>query len=432
MDFLSLKERLLQSKLFKDSFWAVFGNGLGNGLLLLSGIVIARILGKDLYGEYGVVKLTMFYIAMFACFGLGTTSTKYIANFVEENKTHVRSVMRDAMKITFCFSSILALFILLFANQLAVFLGEPHLALALRFMAVIIIFKALNTTQNGILAGLKEFKRLGINAILSGSFMLIVCFPLTYCFGLVGALISLALSQGFNYAINAFNLAKLKQKYVDEKYSYTKELFHFSLPIALQEGLVNLTNWCAVMLLTKMSSAGELGLYSASIQWNAIVSLLPTLLMNVIISYISGSNNDKEKHDKVFKQMVYANTICTIIPVGLFVLFAGFISSLYGSSFTMMPQVMRILLLVPLFECCSTIFKAEYLTNNKNWLFFAFRIIRDVFFLIVSYSLLRINKGVNGAYYHSIAILLSAILFFVLQIVGYIVVIRTNQNLKNI
>ena len=48
MDITLIKHRLLQSKLFKDSFWAVFGNGLGNALLLLAGILIARFLGKDL------------------------------------------------------------------------------------------------------------------------------------------------------------------------------------------------------------------------------------------------------------------------------------------------------------------------------------------------------------------------------------------------
>lgn len=428
IDIASIKERLLRSKLFKDSFWAVFGNGLGNGLLLLSGIIIARLLGKDLYGEYGVVKLTMFYIAMFACFGLGTTSTKYIANFVGENKTHVRSIMRDAMKITLCFSSALALLILIFANQLANFLDAPQLSMALRFMAIIIVFKALNTTQNGVLAGLKDFRRLGINSILSGVFMLAVCFPLTYQFELVGALVSLSFSQCFNYLINAFYIAKIKHEYVDERFSYTKELIRFSLPVALQEGLVNLTNWCAIMLLTKMSSTGELGLYSASIQWNAIVSLIPTLLMNVILSYISSTRNDKGKHDLLFKRMVLANFISTLIPVIVFFFIAGFITSFYGESFAGMTKVLRVLLLVPLFGCCGTIFKAEYVANNKSWLYFILRIIRDIVFLTISFFLLYRYNGLDGAFYHSISTLVATILFFVLQLLGYVQIVKSKKD----
>jgi len=93
MSLKRIKEKCLNSKLFKDSFWAVFGNGLGNGLMLLAGIIIARFLGKDLYGEYGVVKTTMFYIASFATFGLGFTSTKYIAQFMNEKCEYVRCIM---------------------------------------------------------------------------------------------------------------------------------------------------------------------------------------------------------------------------------------------------------------------------------------------------------------------------------------------------
>ena len=74
-----IKERILQSKLLKDSFWALIGNGVGDFLLLVSGILIARFLGRDLYGEYGVVKTNMFYMAGFSTFGLVYSSTRYIS-----------------------------------------------------------------------------------------------------------------------------------------------------------------------------------------------------------------------------------------------------------------------------------------------------------------------------------------------------------------
>lgn len=91
-----IRVTLLNSKLFRDSFWAVFGNGIGNALMLLAGILIARFLGKDLYGEYGVVKTTMFYIASFATFGLGFTSTKYIAQYMNDKKDYVRCIVKDS------------------------------------------------------------------------------------------------------------------------------------------------------------------------------------------------------------------------------------------------------------------------------------------------------------------------------------------------
>ena len=58
--------RIKDSSLFKDSFWAVFGNGLGNFFLLFAGILIARSLGKDVYGAYGLSKAIMFQVAVFS------------------------------------------------------------------------------------------------------------------------------------------------------------------------------------------------------------------------------------------------------------------------------------------------------------------------------------------------------------------------------
>lgn len=416
----AIKERLLGSKLFKDSFWAVFGNGMGNALFLISGIIVARLLGKDVYGEYGLVKSTMFYIAMFACFGLGTTSTKYIANFVQRNPKDVRSVMRDAMKISLYFSLCISILLVIFASPLAEYLNKPQLASPLRHLAVIVIFKALNTTQNGLLAGFKAFKRIAINSMTAGVFMFILCIPLTYFWGINGALATLTASQFFNFVINALSLRKYRAKYKETRTDFRKELLSFSLPIALQEGLVSLVNWVAILMLAKLSSTGEVGLYSASIQWNAIVSFIPTLLINVILSYITGAFGDKEKHDKIFKTMVTVNVVSTLIPVSVFLLLAPFIVSFYGTTFYGMENVIRILLIVPVFESCGAIFKAEYIAANKNWWYLGLRLIRDCFMLISSYLLLRLNQGENGAMYFAISMALSAILFFILLILGYL------------
>ena len=112
-------QRITNSVLARDSFWAVVGNGLGNAFLLLAGIFIARLLGKDLYGEYGVVKTTMMYSATFATFGLGITSTKFLSEYLQEKKHYALSLMRDSLRITLVFSLCIAVVILLAAPALS-------------------------------------------------------------------------------------------------------------------------------------------------------------------------------------------------------------------------------------------------------------------------------------------------------------------------
>ena len=50
--FQNLITRWYQSALLKDSFWSLICNIVGKGFSLIAGIVVARCLGKEIYGEY--------------------------------------------------------------------------------------------------------------------------------------------------------------------------------------------------------------------------------------------------------------------------------------------------------------------------------------------------------------------------------------------
>lgn len=173
-----LMKKFRYSPLFKDSFWAVSGNGIGNFLMLLSGILIARFLGKDLYGEYGMVKSTMFLMALFATFGLGDTSTKYIAEYLQKDAAQIRNIINASLRIVAFFSGGMCLLLFVSAESLAEFVKVPHMAVAFRFLGVIIIFRALNTVGAGLLGGFKDYRRLGINNVIAGVCMISLAVPL--------------------------------------------------------------------------------------------------------------------------------------------------------------------------------------------------------------------------------------------------------------
>lgn len=187
--------RLQSSSFIKDSFWAVLGNGIGYLLLLISGIFIARELGKDLYGEYGIVKSTMFMAALFATFGLGDTSTRFIAQSLCTDIGNIRNIVKSSFMIVLSFSGLLCLALFLCADSLAEYLGHLQLAYSFRFLGIIIVIRAINTVGAGILGGLKKYRLLGINNIISGIVMIGLCVPLTRMYSLSGALWALMLSQ---------------------------------------------------------------------------------------------------------------------------------------------------------------------------------------------------------------------------------------------
>jgi O-antigen/teichoic acid export membrane protein len=167
MEYITLKNRILNSKLINDSFWALIGNIIGKGLSLAAGIFVARFLGKEVFGEYGIVKNTIMLIAAFSTFGLGYTATKYIAEYKNNKSEYTKLVLHYATKITLAFSGVMALILFLTAEYFAEYvLSDHHLKTPLRIISILIVFNALTTMQIGVIAGFGKFKEMArINSI---------------------------------------------------------------------------------------------------------------------------------------------------------------------------------------------------------------------------------------------------------------------------
>lgn len=412
--------KITDSALARDSFWAVVGNGLGNAFLLLAGIFIARLLGKDLYGEYGVVKTTMMYSATFATFGLGITSTKFLSEYLQQKKQYALSIMRDSLRVTFVFSVCIAVLILLVAPYLSNYLKHPSLTLAFRMLSGIIVFKALVTTQQGILAGLHAFRAAGINNILAGVSMLVISVPLTYWFGLRGALGALMASQVIACILNYFSIRRCRAALVEEQqtdHSFVRELVSFSFPIALQESSFTICSWLGIMLLTRYATVGDVGIFTASLQWNVIIMMIPTLLSNVVLAHLSGTTHNQETHQTTMRRMLLVNVVCAVLPFVVIYPLSGYISQLYGSEFDTMTSVLRILLLDALLFSITTVFKSEYIAQGHNWLLFAVRAVKDVLLVVLAYFLLTGSLSLPGAVCYATAYIASSVLYLLL-IVG--------------
>lgn len=405
-----VKERLTGNKLYKDSFWAVFGNGTGNALLLLSGIIIARLLGKDLYGEYGVVKTTMFHIAAFSTFGLGYTSTRYISQYTKENPSCLRAITKSSLKISFLSSFGLSIILIIFAEQLAAFVNHPPLAMPFRFLGVIIICRALSTTCSGIISGHKNFKQQSINNVTSGVVMIILAPTLTFFYGLNGSLAALLCSQLSLALLNLKLIYDINKNLLSGNgRKFTKELFNFSIPVAMQEFTYTLSTWGGTLLLAKYASLGEVGIYTAALQWNAIITFIPGLLSNVVLSYLSGTQG--AEHYNMMKKVLVINLTCISIPLIIVLICSSFIVSFYGETFIGMRSVLNICVFGSAISVVTRVFQNDLISQGKNWLLFAARSSRDILYLLSLFFILQFTKGINAANNCAILGIVIGILF---------------------
>lgn len=410
----AIKETLLGSKLFKDSFWALTGTVMGKALSLFAGIIVARLLGKEIYGEYGMIKSTLINISVFSTLGLGYTGTRFIAKFIQENPAFVRSTISIITRITICFSAFIFLLVFFFAPEISDYLEVPESTNAFRVAAFIILANAINTTQTGILAGFKSFKATAINGTVVGIVTFLLSTVLTYCWGLNGSLIALLLSQMVGAVLNGVSIKKVKKPFAEIRTydNATKEILSFSIPVALQEFLYTAVVWTSSIFMVKYSNYEEMGLLGAVSQWVAIICFIPGVLKNVALSYFSSDGNEN-----LLNKMLQINFVATFIPYLFVVVFSGLITAMYGAKYDGLKIVMIIGTAQPIFTSLSTVIIYEFIAKNKTWLMFYVRFIREACNLLLVWIGLHLFTS-NGAIVVSIIHVVVAFTFFIVMYIA--------------
>ena len=428
MNYLILKNRILNSKLMMDSFWSLFGNVIGKSLALAAGIIVARYLGKDIYGEYGIIKNTIMSIAIFSTFGLGYTATKYIAEYKNSKPEYIKIVLRLTSKITFVFSGIMALILFIAADYIAEkILSAQHLNTSLRILSILIVINALTTTQIGVLSGFGKFKEIAYINTIIGAVTFISSLFLTYFFGLIGALIALLITQILNWILNFVLINKNTPKnieFINSERLLLKQIFKFSTPVALQEAVYSFTSWLCSLLIIKFSSYGELGLFTAAMQWNNIVLFIPGILRNVILSHLSEKNKDETNHSRIMNVSLIVSFAATVVPAIFIFLFSNFFNNLYGISFKGLDDLIGIAVLTAVFMSIFNVYSQAYMSKGLNWSMFFIRLFRDLFIIITFFVLIRYSS-IEGAK----AMIYSFLFLYVLAII--ITMIVYNRYLQN-
>ncbi|MFI3262880.1 MAG: oligosaccharide flippase family protein [Rikenellaceae bacterium] len=376
--------KLKSSSLFKDSFWALAGSFIGRGLSLVASIVIARLLGKDLFGIYGFARTTLLSIAVFSTFGLGYSATKFIAEYTKNKPYFIKSIIDDFNRITITTSSIFAILIFIFSKEISVYLGSPEQFNSIRYLAVIVIFNSITTTQTGVLAGFKKFKVLTKINTVNGFVTFVLGVGLTYFYSIDGALIALLLSQGYNCMQNYIVVRKCIRslKVEHKKVSLIKDLTTFSLPITLHEMVSSISQWVLPFLIVKFSNTGDLGIYSAATQWSAVIMFIPGTLQNVVFSHLTTHNDNVSYQKNIVRRMLQLNFIATAVPFLIIMLFSKLIVQFYGESFEGLKTVINICVFTTIFNCMTLVIKNYFVSINKPWFTFLIFVFSNVIIII--------------------------------------------------
>lgn len=377
--FRWVKERLAGSplayRLASGAFWSLLGGVTSRLFAIVSSILVARLLGKVGFGEFGMVQSTMGMFGVLAGFGLGSTATKYVAQYRRSDPARAAQISNLTLLASLASAASLAAACALISPWLAAgTLHRPGLASLLQAGSLLLVCSTLNSVMLGILAGFEAFQRVARINIWQGIVAPLTAVPLVLAFGVAGAVASLTVNAALGMLLCSVALRSLYKEYsMTASYDLSlwrqwPVLWRFALPALLSGLMVAPVTWLTNLILVERAGYGELGLFNAANQWRAIVLLLPGLLASVMLPVLSDAHG-QESAD--FTRAVALNVqatwvVCLPLTVTVMVLNRP-LATLFGRAFHGSAPVMALIMV----SCFLTVVNATVGTalaaSGKMW-----------------------------------------------------------------
>jgi O-antigen/teichoic acid export membrane protein len=387
-------------RLAKGAFWSLAGTIVSRGLALLSWILIARMLGKTIYGELGMIQSTVGMFGTLAGLGLGLTATRYVAEFREKDVAKAGRIIGFS-SLTACGTAIFASGLLIAIAPLLAekVLAAPHLTNLLRAGTLLVLFGTLNGSQTGALSGFEAFRAIATINLTSG----LISFPLmlagAHYGGLAGTVYGMSATMALNWLLNHWALRREASRAgVTITYAGSwKErdvLWSFSVPVVLAGLLSAPINWiCCAMLANQSSGYAELGIYNAAIQWQTALAFLPALLSQVLLPILSDShsNDDEESSRKTLTTGLTVFLAVIILPAILLAALSPWITSLYGGSFQMPNRLFITIISYATISNLGTALWTCLLSRNQAWFGFVGNLIWALSVLVLFHYLVPLG-----------------------------------------
>jgi O-antigen/teichoic acid export membrane protein len=373
--------------------------------MLLASIVAARILGKQQFGELGMIRSTVNMFSVFAGFGLGLTATKYIAEF------RIRDINKTGkiIGLTIIFATVIGGLISCCIVLLAPFLANktinsPNLITEIRLGAVILFFTSLNGAFTGILAGFEAIKSIAKINFLAGILSFPIQILLTLQWGLEGSIIGFGVNflilAIFNFIIvcktsTQFGVTISFKKSLDE----LPIIYKFSLPALLSGLMVSPIMWaCNALLVNKPNGYSELAVFDAANQWRASILFIPLALSQIILPLLSDTENNYQ-FNKIVRLNIYFNFMISFIISLIISFFSFLIMSSYGPAFSDGQSVLIILAISSIFISVNNVIGHAIASKGKMWVGFFFNFIWGVTLLGCTYTYMNLGYGAKGLAY---------------------------------
>lgn len=369
---------VLEGRFASAAFWSAIGSGLSWLSNLLSSIILARLFGRVLFGELGIITETIGVLGIFAGLGLGLTATKYVAEFKNTDPDKAGKVLSTTLLFVMLISSLISIGFFFSSTLVASrILNAVRLSEELKVASGMLFFVTLNGSITGALAGFEGFRSIAVLNLVKGISKFSLSIVGGWFLDVIGVVIGMICAELIVFLVGVIMLSReckaygLKISILDQDFHWSI-LARFSFPAFLSGVISRPAIWLSNAVIANQSGGySELGLLNAVNQWKVIVISFSAILYNSSLPILSEKQGMGDEVEESFKDLINTSqslAILITLPLSSVLMFlSGWIMDWYGREFVAgVPVFIGIVYGITLAALNSPV-AAEIAAEGKMW-----------------------------------------------------------------
>ena len=366
----------LRGRLTRGAMWSFGGAVVSQAAAVIAAIVAARILGRDGFGQYGMIQNTVGMLGIFAGLGLGVTLTKYVAKYRDKDRHRAGGIIMLGSSVAAISGGVLTIGLLIGAPILATrTLMAPRLTDALRIASILLFLNAINGAQIGALAGFEAFRSIAKINCARGIVAVSTVVVGVRLWGLAGAIWGVAVSAGITCILSHLTVQRqcanrdirLRWRAAAREIGV---LWTFAAPAFLGGALVGPVTWAAsAMLVNEKGGYAEMGTFSAATQWKYAIAFVPGIVAQFALPVLSSLSSASDSHrlTKTLKWNLVVSVAAALLIAVPVALGAPYIMAFYGRSFRQGGPVLVISAVTAVIACANDVIGTAILSVGSAW-----------------------------------------------------------------
>ena len=370
----------------KGSFHLLWGLVISTVISSIATIFVARLLGEDLYGLYGIVLISPSLIGVFRDWGINSAMVRYTAQFrSEDRESEVRNVLISGIIFEIAVGTVLSALSFALSGYLATnVFNRPEIASLIQIASISILAGGLINAATAAFVGIEKMElnsiMLIVQSIIKTALMIaLVIVGLSTSGAVLGYTVAMVIAGLIGLALvwtQYRNLPKLRNVKLEIK-AYTKSMLTYGLPLSLSTIISSFQGQYYAFLLpifyvTDNTAIGNLNIATTFV---VLIGFFATPITTMLFPAFSKLNpqKDKETLRNVYQFSIkYASLL--VVPVSALVmgLSEPAVSTLFGETFSSAPMFLALLAISYLYTAFGSLSMGNFIISQGKTTFYLY------------------------------------------------------------